>query len=172
MRMRAIACRASSSAPGDVLLARALARVVEEHGEEEDRRVLDLAQELLVALLHAPEILHGDDGVLVDGVAVVEIADHQALDAFELGEERGQGAGLVHPPDGQRGVREGEDAGERGPLDAMLADAGAARGDLLLGVERGAHAVAGDELEEVGDEVGVVLDRLRLAEKDAVAARR
>jgi len=49
-----------------------------------------------VVVRRPPEVLQRDQGVLVHGVAMEEVADHQALDLGEFGEDGGEHAGLVH----------------------------------------------------------------------------
>ena len=66
------------------------------------QQIAEAAAPAVVGGAQAPEILQRDQGVLVHGVAMVEIADHQALDLFELGKDGGQHAGFVHGAHGQR----------------------------------------------------------------------
>ena len=92
---------------------RALAGVVEQEREGEDAGLLDLRQQVAEAAApgvgggaQAPEILQGDEGVLVHGVAMEEVADHEALDLLEFGKDRGEHAGIVHGAHGGGRVRQ------------------------------------------------------------------
>ncbi len=83
------ACFCEFEARGHVMVdVGALARVVEQDGEIEQVGLLDLIEELGVALIplrlrlsQGVEIFDRDEGVLVDGEAVRIIADHERIDA-------------------------------------------------------------------------------------------
>jgi hypothetical protein len=64
---------------------RPFARVVEQQREQQQGRLFHFRPQVLVRWRNVPEVLHGHQGVLVDGVAMVEIANHQALDAGSSG---------------------------------------------------------------------------------------
>ena len=78
---------------------RALARVVEQQREHQDLGMLDFGQQLAERPAGAPQVFRCDDGVFVHRVAMVEIADDQAFDAFHLRKNRREDARLVHPAD-------------------------------------------------------------------------
>ena len=55
------------------------------------------------------EIFDGDEGMGVDGVVMIEIADDQRIDGSEFGEKADQNALRVHGAEGVGGVRGDED---------------------------------------------------------------
>ena len=121
----------------------------------------------------APELLHGHHGVLIHRVAMVEIANHQALGGIQLRKDRAQQAGLVHGAQGQRRVGQSEDAVERGPDGPRDREPGpqafGLRFDPPGGFERGPDSVARRELEQAQRQLGVALQHVRLAQEGALA---
>ncbi len=106
-------CRpARRSAPVCSPVRRRLAGVVQQQGEQEQVEAVDFRQQLRQALLvlvrrlaEAVHVVDGEEGVLVDGVAVVAVADDQGVDAVELGDQHLENAEGVHGAQGVRGVR-------------------------------------------------------------------
>src|SRR5262249_62055817 len=90
--------------PAGVAVAVSLADVVQHHGQVEHLRALDLVHHLreqraALAMLSGTEMLELHDGsqrVLVDGVDVIEVADHHRAELAELGQERAERADVVH----------------------------------------------------------------------------
>ena len=157
---------------------RALAGIVKQERKGEDARLFDLGQQIpeaaapgVVGRAQAPEVLQRDQGVLVHGVAMEEIADHQALDLLEFGENRGEHAGLMHGANGDRRVRQGQQLAEYRPqrlgVGEVVAQARQARIDALLGFGREAYAVTRHEFEETQGEFGLHVQPLGRAEMDA-----
>ena len=92
--------------------AAALAGVVQEQGEEEEVEAIDFRQQLGEALLvlvggraQGVDVVDDEEGVLVDGVAVIAVADDERVDAVELGDEHFQNAERVHGAESMSGVR-------------------------------------------------------------------
>jgi len=84
-----------------------LAGVVEQEGEEKQVEAVDFGQELGQALLvfvdrlaEAVDVVDGEEGVLVDGVAVIRIPNNQGVDPMELGDEHFKDAEGVHGAEG------------------------------------------------------------------------
>jgi len=134
---------------------RALAGVVKQEGEGQDARLSDLGEEIPEAAAggvgggaQAPQVLQRDQGVLVHGVAMEEVANHQALDPGEFGEDGGEHAGLVHGAHGGGRVRQGQQLAQHRPerlgVEEMVAQARQAGCDALLGFPGKAQAVTGD----------------------------
>ena len=111
----------------------------------------------------------GDQGVLIHGVAMVEIAGDQGIEVAEFGEDGLENSGRVHFAEREIGVREGEDFADRRPLGLHGRQMGQ---QAVLGVGRQSDAVARDEGEEALDEGGVGDGLLRRAEVDAFAQDR
>ena len=119
------------------------ARIVEEQRERQRRRVFDFEVEIRVALLRGIpgltqlfQCLDRNQRVLVNGVAVIEIPDDQALRAGGLGENSSHHAGVVHGAQRDSGLGLQQDIPERLPLGRRLAEVllerGKVRGDALL----------------------------------------
>ena len=84
-------------------MRRAFAGVVQQQRQQEQIEPVDLRQQLrqplLVArgrLAQAVHVVDGQEGVLVHGVAVIAVADHQRVDAVELGDQHLQHAQRMH----------------------------------------------------------------------------
>src|ERR1039458_6058198 len=104
-------------AGGDVIAGSAcLADVVEQESEQEEVEAVNLRQQLGESLFvfegrlaERVDIVDDKEGVLVDGVAVIAVADHQGVDAVKLGDEHLQNAESVHGAESMSGVRPKED---------------------------------------------------------------
>ena len=129
---------------------RSFARIVKQDREKQDRGLPDFRKKVgigapprLAPLADAIDRLHRHKGMLVNGIAVEEVADDEAFNRLQLRKDRGEHAGIVHPADAQGRVRLGEDPAEGGPYlrcgREMRAQSREPRFDLLLrlGGERG-----------------------------------
>jgi len=122
-------------------------------------------------LAQGVDVVDGEEGVLVDGVAVVAVADDEGVDAVELGDEHLEDAEGVHGAEGVGGVGAEEDFAEGVPEIGALGDVDGEGGQRVsdavfcgLG-ER--VAVGGHEREDAQDGGGIA--ELR-AGKDVDAA--
>ena len=102
--------------------AAAFAGVVQQQGEEEEVEAVDFGEQLRQALLvlvrgraQGVDIVDDEEGVLVDGVAVVAVADDERVDAVELGDEHLENAERVHGAQRVRGVGAEQDFAQRVP---------------------------------------------------------
>ena len=90
-----------------VVLVLPLADVVQQQGEDEPFRRSQLGEQLgelrtLRRLRDQPlDAAHGQQRVLVDGVLVVEVADHPAADAPEAGDQALEQPAVVHRAQGR-----------------------------------------------------------------------
>ena len=169
---------------GDVAGAAAhLAQVVEQQREGEQRRLVDLGEQLgersrrgIVRRAQAPQAFDRPQGVLVHGVAVVEVADDQALDPSPLREHGLQHAGLMHSPQGEGRVRKRQHRAQRRPERTRrgreLRQPGQGGGHVPLGFRRQAHAVPGDVLEQAQYQRRIVRKLVRNAEEHLFAGDR
>ena len=111
--------------------------------------------------------------VLVHRVAVIKIADHQAINLFQLGKYGLQHAGFVRHPQGENGVGQHQnfvDGGpQRAPLRKVRADGGKARRDLLFGLPGESNAVARDELQQAKQQRRIGVELLRRAKMNPPA---
>ncbi len=162
----------------------AFAGVVEEGGEEEQLGVRKLLKNGGEA--GGPGFGRGfggegvegvdeDEGVLVDGVAVVGVADDEGVDAVELGQDELQDAEGVHGAEGVAGERSGEDGAEMPPeAGAVFEVSGEEREcgfEAALGGGGEAGSGAGQGGEEVEGDFGVVLGEwVCLCELDTLVA--
>ena len=96
--------------------AAAFAGIVQQQREQEEIEAVDFGQQLREALFavmrglaQAVHVVDGEEGVLVDGVAVVAVANDQRIDAVELGDQHLQDAERVHGAQRVRGVRAEQD---------------------------------------------------------------
>ena len=109
---RARKLSASSTLCAGVLAGAArLAGVVQQQRQQKQIEPVDLRQQLRQALLvvvrglaQAVHVVDGEEGVLVDGVAVIAVANDQRIDAVELGDQHLQNAERVHGAQRVRGV--------------------------------------------------------------------
>ena len=158
--------------------AAALAGVVQQQGEQEEVEAVDFGEQLREALLvvvrglaQAVHVVDGEEGVLVDGVAVIAVADDQGVDAVELGDEHFQHAESVHGAERVGGVGAEQDFAQGVPQIGALGDVdgegGQGVGDAVFGGLRERVAVGGHQREDAQDGGGVV--ELR-AGKDVDAA--
>ena len=147
--------------------AAGLAGVVQQQGEQEEVEAIDLRQQLGEALLvvadrlaKAVDVVDGEQGVLVDGVAVIAVANHQGVDAVELGDEHLQNAEGVHGAQGMGGVGSEQDFAQGvpqiGPLGDVDGQGGQRVGDAVFGGLGERVAVRGHEREDAQDGAGVV----------------
>ena len=161
-------------------VGRALAGIVKQKGEQQQAGLFHFVEQAGEGSLagrrgaaQVPQVLHGHQGVLVDGVAVEEIADDQAVDLPQLGKDGGQQAGIVHGAHGHGRLRQRQNAFHQRPerlrIGEELAQAGAAGRELAFGLERRADAVAGGEFEEAERELGIGVQLLGGAEVSALA---
>ncbi len=77
---------------GVIASAAALAGVMKQEREQEEIEAIDFGQQLREAVLvvlrglaEGVDVVDGEEGMLVDGVAVVAVADDESVDAVELG---------------------------------------------------------------------------------------
>ena len=123
---------------GMLAVAAALAGVVQQQREQEQIEAVDLRQQLRQALFvvvrrlaQAVHVVDGQEGVLVDGVAVIAVANDQRVDAVELGNQHLQHAERVHGAQRVRGVRaraalRAARSTDTGPSGMWMASAGSA----------------------------------------------
>ena len=111
---------------GVVSGAAALSGVVEQAGKVEQGLVLDVAQDSAEArrplahgaglrVLKAVERVNENHGVLVDGVTVVGIADHERVDAVELRKDELKDPDGVHRAERIAGMRADENLTQATP---------------------------------------------------------
>jgi hypothetical protein len=84
---------------GVISAASCFARIVHQQSQKEEIETVDLGQQcgeallpVLVRLAQAVNVVNYQEGVLIDGIAMVGIADHQRIDAVELGDQQLQNA--------------------------------------------------------------------------------
>ena len=147
--------------------AAALAGVVQQQGEEEKIEAVDFRQQLREALFvvvgglaQAVDVVDGEEGVLVDGVAVIAVADDERVDAVEFGDEHFQNAEGVHGAQRVGGVGAEQHFAQRVPEIRAFGDVdgegGQGVGDAVFGGLRERVAVGGHEREDAQDGGGVV----------------
>ena len=111
-------------------------------------------------LAQAVDVVDGEEGVLVDGVAVIAVADDEGVDAVELGNEHLQNAERVHGAQGMGGVGAEQDFAQRvpeiGPFGNVDGEDGQRVGDAVFGGLRERVAVRGHQREDAQDGGGVV----------------
>src|ERR1035437_3326739 len=115
------------------------------------------------SLARRVDIVDGKEGVLVDGVAVIAVADHQGVDAVELRDEHLQNAQGMHSAEGMCGVRPYEDCAQGVPEITAFRDVDGKRGqsvgDAVFCGLRKRVAVRGHEGEDAQNGSGVVEPR-------------
>ncbi len=142
----------------------------------DDRQVLDQ-----LAALDLGQVADALDGVLVDRVAVIHVELHHRDDRLELGDEGGQHAQFVHPPQRPFGVAVLEQQIEEDPARFfvgahLVVDQVQIGRDQphRVGVQQGAGAqrlfehpqhvqLVGEEAAFVGDGQAVLFDRVSAA---------
>ena len=153
-----------------------LAGIVEQQREQQHGLLRQLQQELAIARRRGAGVLDGYQGVLVHGVAMVEIAHHLALDLLQAREQREKHAGLMHRADRQGRVGLGENLVQRGPqaprLLEVLPQAAQTRLQLIHGFVRETQAVTRHEFEQPQHQFGVILQLLWRAKMNALAMHR
>jgi len=89
-----------------------LAGVVQQQCQQEQIEAIDLRKQLRQALFivvcwraQAMHIVDTKEGVLVDGVAMITVANHQRIDAMEFGNQHFQHAQRMHGSQRMRSVR-------------------------------------------------------------------
>ena len=111
------------------------------------------------------DIVDGEEGVLVDGVAVIAVANHKGVDTVELGDEHFQNTEGVHGAESMSGVRPEKDRTEGVPQVRAFGDVDSERGqgicDAVFGSLRKRVAVRSHEGEDAQDGAGVVEARAR-----------
>ena len=128
---------------------------------------VDFRQQLREALLvlvgglaQAVHIVDGEEGVLVDGVAVIAVANDQRVDAVELGDQHLKHAERVHGAQRVRGVRAEQHFAQRvpqiGPFGDVDGEDGQRVGDAVFGGLRERVAVRGHQREDAQDGGGVI----------------
>jgi hypothetical protein len=92
------------------------AGVVEEQGKEKKVEAVDFREQLSEALFvivgglaKTVDVMDGQEGVLVDGIAVIAVADDQCVNAVKLGDEHFKHAECVHGAEGVCGVGSEQD---------------------------------------------------------------
>ena len=86
-----------------VLVAAGLAGIMQQQGEQEEIEAVDLRQQLGKPLLvfvrglaQAVDIVDGQEGMLIDGVAMIAVANDQGVNAVELRDQHLQNAEGMH----------------------------------------------------------------------------
>ena len=155
-------------AGGDVVVgAPGLAGVVEQQSEEEEVEAIDFRQKLGEALIvfmggltQAVDIVDDEEGMFIDCVAVITVADDQGVDAVKLGDEHLQNAEGVHGAEGVSGVRPEQDSAQRVPQIRAFRNVDGERGqgvgDAVFSGLRERVAVRGHESEDAQDGAGVI----------------
>ena len=147
--------------------AAALAGVVQQKGEEEEIEAVDLRQQLRQALLvligggaQGVHVVDDQEGVLVDGVAVVAIADNESVNAVELGDEHFEHTEGVHGAQGLGRVGPEKNLADGVPEVGSLGDGdgkdGERVGDAVFGGLGKRVAVRGHEREDAENGGGVI----------------
>ena len=157
--------------------ARGLAQVVHQNRSEQQPAVLDLFKQpretLPQRLLGAGEVLeklHRHDGVLIHGVAVVEVPHHQALHSRPFRQDGRQHAGLMHGLErhGRVGQRK-QLLEERPAVLSGVKPQGKTRQvvqDPPFRIRRQANSVPRDEQEHAFHKLRVLIEKLGGLEVD------
>ena len=153
--------------PGMFAGAAGLAGVVQQQRQQEEIEAVDLRQQLRQPLLvvvgglaQAVDVVDGQEGVLVDGIAVIAVANHQGVDAVELGNQHLQHAQRMHGAQRVGGVGPEQNLAQRVPQIGPLGDVDGQNrqrvGDAVFGGLRERVAVRGHQREDAQDGAGVV----------------
>jgi len=110
-------------------------------------------------LAEVVDVVDGEEGVFVDGVAVVAVPDDERVDAVELGEEHFEDAEGVHGAEGVGGVGSEEDFAEVVPEVGAFWDVDGEDGEsvcdaVFSGLGEGVAVVA-DGGEDAQEAIGV-----------------
>ena len=96
---------------GVIAGAAGLAGVVHEQREQKQVEAVDFGQEpgetlfpLVMRLAEGVDVIDDEEGVLVDGVAMVGVADDERVDAMEFGDEQLEDSEGVHGAQSMGGV--------------------------------------------------------------------
>ena len=147
--------------------AAGLAGVVEQESKQKQVEAVDLRQKLREAMLvvagglaEAVDVVDGEEGVLIDGVAVIAVANDQGVDAVELGDEHFKNAEGMHGAQGVRGVGAKQDFAkgipEVGAFGDVDGEGGERVGDSVFSGLRKRVAVGGHHGEDAEDGRGVI----------------
>ena len=147
--------------------AAAFAGVVQEQGEEEEIEAVDFGEQLGEALLvlacgraQGVDVVDDQKGVLVDGVAMVAVADDERVDAVEFGDEHLENAERVHGAQSVGGVGAEKHFAKSVPEVGAFRDGdgedGKRVGDAVLSCLGERVAVRGHEGEDAQDGGGVI----------------
>jgi len=111
-------------------------------------------------LEEAVDVIDDQEGVLIDGVAVIAVADNQGVNAVKLGDEHLENAEGVHGAEGMSGVGAEEDFAQGIPEVRAFGDVdgqgGQCVGDAVFGGLRKGVSVSGHQREDAQDGAGVV----------------
>ncbi len=168
----------STLCAGVFAAAPAFAGVVQQQRKQEEIEPIDLRQQLRQALFvvvrrlaQAVHVVDGQEGVFIDRVAVIAVANDQRIDAVELGDQHLQHAERVHGAQRVRGVGSEQHFAQRVPQIRPFGDVNGERGqrigDAVFGGLRERVAMRGHQREDAQDRGGVA--ELR-AGKDVDAA--
>ena len=146
---------------------------MQQQRQQEQVEAVDLRQQLREArleimggLAQAVHVVDGEEGVLVDGVAVIAVPNHQCVDAVELGNQHLKNAQRVHGAQSVRGVRSQQNFAQRvpqiGPFGNVNGQHRQRVGDAVFRGLRERVAVRGHQREDAQDGAGVVELRARL----------
>ena len=106
------------------------------------------------------DVVDGEEGVLVDGVAVIAVADDQRVDAVELGDEHFEHAEGMHGAEGMGGMGAEQDFAQSIPEIRAFGDVngegGQGVGDAVFSGLRERVAVRGHKRKNAEDGGGVV----------------
>ena len=142
--------------------AAALAGVVQQQGEKEEIDAIDFREQLREALLvlvggraQAVDVVDDQEGVLVDGVAVVAVANDERVDAVEFGNQHLKHAERVHGAESMRGMGAEQHFAQRvpevGPFRDGDGEHGKRVGDAVFSGLRERVAVRGHQREDAQD---------------------
>ena len=161
---------------GMIAAGNALPRVVEEQCEIDVFRIADFRQQpaeslgkLVLVVFESVQHANGPEHVLIDGVAVIEVANDETIDFLILGKQRQQRTGLAHRRQRPVGMPALESLRENrpNPLSGLrlLLDQRQRLGNAFFRRHRQAQIVARQEQEEIPNQCGPRFQRVRSAEK-------